>query len=237
MTEKKRTRKSPTKKGATKKSPAKKKADETQEVAEELASLLVLESAPKQEPNKVRLVSLYGTIDEERAEEACMSLVALKELGRCEFLQNPEDPKSPIAVEYKPIELYISTWGGSAADMFAVYDTVRMIRDECPVLTIGMGKVMSAGVLLLASGTKGARRIGKNCRIMMHSVIGGHHGAIHNLENEMEEIRWIQKTHVEALVEETDMTQKYLNKLLDRKVNAYISAKEAVELGIADIIV
>jgi len=232
MTEKKRTRKKP-----TRKSPAKKKADEVQEVAEELASLLVLESASKQDSSKVRLVSLYGTIDEERAEEVCMSLIALKELGRCEFIQDPDDPKSPTVVEYKPIELYISTWGGSAADMFAVYDTVRMIRDECSIFTIGMGKVMSAGVLLLASGTKGARRIGKNCRIMMHGVIGGHHGAIHNLENEMEEIRWIQKTHIEALVEETDMTQKYLNKLLDRKVNVYISAKEAVELGIADIIV
>jgi len=229
MTEKKK----PTKKPAKKSKP-----EEAQEVAEELASLLILDSAPKPDgAGKIRLVSIYGTIDEEKAEESCMALIALNELGRREFLEDPKDPESQLMVEYKPIDLVISTWGGSAADMFSIYDTIRMVRDECPVHTLGMGKVMSAGVLLLASGTKGARRIGKNCRVMMHSVIGGHHGAIHNLENEMEEIRWLQNCHIDALVEETNMTKKYLNKLLDRKVNAYISAKEAVELGIADIIV
>jgi len=223
---------------ADKKTTKKGKKDETQEVAEELASLLILDASQRSEPSgKIRLVSLYGNVDEEKAEEACMGLIALNELGRTEFLEDPQDPKSKLLVEYKPIDLVISTWGGSAADMFSIYDTIRMVRDGCPVHTLGMGKVMSAGVLLLASGTKGARRIGKNCRVMMHSVIGGHHGALHNLENEMEEIRWLQNCHVEALVEETNMTKKYLNKLLDRKVNAYISAKEAVELGIADIIV
>ena len=30
------------------------------------------------------------------------------------------------------------------------------------------------------------------------------------------------------------MTKKYIKKLLDRKVNVYLDAKEAIELGIAD---
>ena len=69
---------------------------------------------------------------------------------------------------------------------------------------------------------------------MIHSVIGGHSGAIHSLENEMEEVRWIQDQYINALVEETNMTKKYLKKLLERKVNVYLTAQEAVELGIAD---
>ena len=52
---------------------------------------------------------------------------------------------------------------------------------------------MSAGVLLLAAGTKGKRKIGKHCRIMMHSVIGGHVGPMHQLDNEMKEIKAIQE--------------------------------------------
>ena len=33
------------------------------------------------------------------------------------------------------------------------------------------------------------------------------------------------------------MTKRYLKKLMDRKVNVYLTAEQAVELGIADIII
>ena len=96
---------------------------------------------------------------------------------------------------------------------------------------------MSAGVLLLAAGTKGQRRIGANCRVMIHSVIGGSHGAIHDLENEMEEIKWMQERYIKILAQETKMTERYIKSLLKKKINVYLDAEKAVELGIADIIV
>ena len=96
---------------------------------------------------------------------------------------------------------------------------------------------MSAGALLLAAGTKGERMIGKNCRVMLHSVIGASHGALHNLENEMEEIRVLQEQHIDCLVEETKMTKRYLKKLLNRKINIYLTAEESVKLGIADKVI
>ena len=137
----------------------------------------------------------------------------------------------------KPIEFYISTWGGDALGMFAIYDLMRMIREQCPIYTFAIGKVMSAGVLLLAAGTKGERRIGKNTRIMLHSVRGSHMGAIHSLENEMAETRWIQDQHIDALVEETKLTKRKLNTMLNKKVDVYLSAEDAIKLGIADVIV
>ena len=69
---------------------------------------------------------------------------------------------------------------------------------------------------------------------MIHSVAGGQWGPIHNLENEMEEIRWLQQQYTKAIVSETNMSERYLKKLLNRKVNVYLSAEEAVEYGIAD---
>ena len=69
---------------------------------------------------------------------------------------------------------------------------------------------------------------------MIHSVIGGNTGSFHNLENEMEEIRHMQKTYVKLLAAETNMTEAQLNKMINKKVNVYLSAEEAVELGIAD---
>jgi ATP-dependent protease ClpP protease subunit len=72
---------------------------------------------------------------------------------------------------------------------------------------------------------------------MIHSVIGGNQGAIHNMLNEMEAIEQLQQMFIDCLVEETKMTKDQLREMLDRKVNVYLSAEEAVELGIADIII
>ena len=143
----------------------------------------------------------------------------------------------PKKEERKDIEFYISTYGGSADDMFALYDIMKQVQKETDIVTIGMGKVMSAGVLLLAGGTAGKRKIGRNCRIMLHSVVAGNHGALHNLINEMEAIQDLQKMYINRLVEETKMTKSQLKKMLEQKVNIYLSAEEAIKYGIADIIV
>ena len=81
------------------------------------------------------------------------------------------------------------------------------------------------------------RRIGKNCRIMIHGVVAGQHGHIADIENEFSEVKSTQKMYVRAIAEETGMTEKYIKKLMDRKTNVYLDAEEAVKLGIADIIV
>jgi len=43
--------------------------------------------------------------------------------------------------------------------------------------------------------------------------------------------------YIECLVAETNLSKKQLKDLLERKVNVYLSAEEAVEYGIADIII
>lgn len=172
----------------------------------------------------LRVIGLFSDVTDDKIAELIHALIYLDEVNA-------------ITKESKPIEFYISTYGGSADDMFGMYDVMRVIRERTEIHTIGLGKVMSAGVLLLASGTKGKRCIGKNCRVMVHSVIGGSHGPLHNLINEMDAIEQIQKMYSEALIAETNLTKKDLKKLLEKKVNVYLSAEEAVELGIADIII
>ena len=180
---------------------------------------------PGAEP-EMRLIGLFCEVIDEKVAELAQALLYLNESNR----GLPDDKK-------KPVEFYISTYGGNADDMFALYDIMRQVEVETEIHTIGMGKVMSAGVLLLAAGTKGKRRIGKNCRVMIHSVVAGSHGNLHNLLNEMEAVEHLQKTYINCLVKETNMTKKDIKNMLERKVNVYLSAEEAVELGIADIIV
>lgn len=189
----------------------------------------VMDSDPT---SKLRALSLYGEVSEERTAELVYSMLYLKETGMPPPAEEGKEPE-----QWAPFKLIISTYGGSAAEMFSIYDVMRMIRKECEIHTVGLGKVMSAGVLLLAAGTKGKRKIGKNCRVMLHSVVGSSYGSIDNLENEMDEIKWLQEQHVKCLIDETKMTKRYIKKLLNKKVNVYLTAEEAIELGIADIII
>jgi len=137
----------------------------------------------------------------------------------------------------KSIDFYLCTYGGSADDMFALYDVLNIVKETTEVHTIGVGKVMSAGVLLLAAGTKGKRKIGRNCRVMIHNVAGGSFGILPNMANELEAIEKIQEAYIDALVDNSKLTKKKLTKMLNEKVNIYLDAEEAVKLGIADIII
>ena len=134
-------------------------------------------------PDQMNSIGLFCDVTEEKTGEVIHGILYLNHLNK--HAQSEE--------QVQPIEFYISTYGGSADDMFGLYDVMRNIKETSEIHTIGVGKVFSAGVLLLAAGTPGARKIGRNCRIMIHSVIGGNQGDLHNMLNEMEAIEQLQQ--------------------------------------------
>ena len=212
--------------------------DEVEETEEEKkesepTKAMISLALPEEDP-EIRTIGLYGEVEEKKVSEIIGALIALAATAEVEEPVNPDKPEEGTKTVIDPIEFLISTPGGSADDMLSLYDMMRVIREKCPIHTFGIGKVMSAGVLILAAGTKGKRRIGKNCRVMIHSVAGGNVGSFHNLENEMEEIRHIQRTYIKLLAAETNMSEAQLKKMINKKINVYLSAEEAVELGIAD---
>ena len=219
----------------------KKKDQEDQEVLEEkepeLPFQINLFDPHALAPPPPRTIHMFGDLDEEKVENICTALLYLKDTCCEEIPPDPADPEAEPEIIKNSIDLCISTWGGDALGMFAIYDLMRMIREECEINTFAIGKVMSAGVLLLAAGTKGNRKVGKNTRIMMHAVRGGHYGALHSLENEIKETKWLQEQHINALIAETNMTKRQINTMLNKRVDIYLCAEEAIKMGIADIIV
>ncbi len=200
-------------------------------------SLSKLFGMSEQEP-ELRTLTIIGDINEELSKDVMAALWYLQNNAKSKELVNPDDPECEETKEViLPIEVVVSTNGGNADDMFAIYDAIRWIRKTIDIETFGLGKVMSAGTLLLASGTKGKRKIGKHCRVMIHSVIGGSIGPMHQLDNEMKEVKAIQESYIKAICEETNLTERKLRALLKKKVNIYLTAEEAVEHGFADIIV
>ena len=213
------------------------KPETEKESSDDALSKILMLGAGAQEP-ELRTMILIGDISEEISRDILSALWFLKHSAKTQELVNPEDPKCEELKEViQPIEIVVSTNGGNADDMFAIYDAMRYIKEEVEIETFGLGKVMSAGTLILAAGTKGKRRIGKHCRVMIHSVIGGSVGPMHQLDNEMKEVKAIQESYIKAICDETNLTERKLRALLKKKVNIYLTAEEAVKHGFADIIV
>ena len=167
----------------------------------------------------IRIMSLYGPVDEELIEKTISSLLAVSYM------------------DSDPIQLIISTGGGLATEMFALYDVMRNIREDIEILTLGLGKVMSAGVLLLAAGTKGKRKIGKHTRVMIHGMKTDLGGYLNDIKNDYDELKQIEKIYIDALSKETNLTKTKLREMFAERRDIFLSAEEAVEYGIADEVI
>ena len=190
-----------------------------------------------EEDDKLRTIGWFGEVTSAKAEEVIYGLYTLDATKLKKKPINYLDLSQGLLEEVDPVEFIVSTEGGDATDMFAIYDAVRHLRDGMEIGTFGLGKVMSAGVLLLACGTKGKRKIGKYCRVMLHGVASASAGNISNLKTEMAEIKKMQEMYIDALSAETNLTKAQLKRMMNKNVNVYLSAEEAVKYGIADIIV
>lgn len=181
---------------------------------------------------ELRTINLYGDISEQKSEAVVGALLYLENSSHVVLEEKPE------SIVARPITMMISTHGGVASDMFSILDVMDMIKKRtCDIETCGIGKVMSAGVPILAAGTKGRRKVGKNCRIMLHNVLAGTGGTIFSMENELEEIKWVQERYIECLASYTKLTKAKIKKLLKTQKDIYISAEEAIKMGIADEII
>ncbi len=177
----------------------------------------VEQSLAAQQPDSSRIVVLHGDVNEQTVAMTLAQLMYLANVNR------------------KPIHLVISTYGGSVDEMFSLYDAIKFL--PCPVHTVGLGKVMSAGVLLLASGEKGKRTIGRSTRVMMHPIAGVAHGNVFEIINESNEQRRVHELMISSLEAETRMKRADIQKVMKAGHDYYFTADEAVKFGIADSII
>lgn len=167
--------------------------------------------------DNTRIVFLHGDVTEHSISNVIAQLLHLANVNR------------------NPIHLVVSTYGGSIDEMFSLYDTIKFL--PCPVHTVALGKVMSAGVLLLAAGVKGHRLMGASGRIMMHSVLGGTYGNVFEAENQAKEHRRLHDLMVDTLLRETKMTKAQVESIMNKKVDRYLTPQEAIKFGIVDKII
>lgn len=138
-------------------------------------------------------------------------------------------------IEYtpKPIDIMIDSYGG------AVYQCMGLIavieESKTPVHTYVTGAAMSCGFLLLISGHK--RFAYKRATPLYHQVSTGFWGKVKDMEESLVETKRLQKIIEELTLDKTKITKKKLEKIYKRKVDWYMSAEEALKLGVVDEIV
>ena len=134
---------------------------------------------------------------------------------------------------FADIIMFIDSFGGYCDSFLSIHDMIKMSR--CDIATVCIGKAMSAGQMILMSGTVGKRFITPNSRVMIHALSSFIYGKINELDNEMEENRKLQNTLESFVLKYTKMNKKQVKDIMSK--NSYINAAEALKLGVVDCII
>jgi ATP-dependent Clp protease protease subunit len=71
---------------------------------------------------------------------------------------------------------------------------------------------------------------------LYHQVSSGAFGKIQEMEERVEEAKRLQKNIEEYTMEKTKIEKKKLKKVLENKIDWFMTAQEAKELGVVDVI-
>lgn len=152
-----------------------------------------------------------------------------------EINQDDEHLKKLYSVynlDYKPdpIKIYIDSYGGAVYQCFGLLSVIE--RSQTPVHTIVTGCAMSAGFMILICGhERFAHRLSTP---LYHQVSSGASGTAKEMEEKMEEVKRLQGQLEDIVKEKTKISKKKLREIFDNKVDWYMTAKEAEELGVID---
>ena len=167
---------------------------------------------------KERVVFFTGEVEQNMCNVAVAQLLFLE----------AEAPDQPIA-------MYINSPGGSVYDGLAVYDVMQYIK--CPVHTYVTGMAASMGSFIAQAGEPGHRYLLPNAITMIHQPSSGTRGKVSDMEIDLMESLRIKKQMTELYVKHNSKGVSYERfvELLDR--DKWLTAEQALELGLADQIV
>jgi ATP-dependent Clp protease, protease subunit len=162
---------------------------------------------------KERIIFFTGSLDENVANLLIAQLLHLE----------AEDPD-------KDIRLYINSPGGDMVALFAVYDTMQVVRAD--VSTVCIGQAASAAAVILAGGAEGKRFALPNARVLIHQPHGGAQGQSADIEIQAREMVLLRERMIEALALHTHQTEERIRTDIDR--DYIVRGEAAITYGLID---
>jgi len=161
------------------------------------------------------------------------------------WISGPIDEKSAFEIinqmlvmdadSNKEITVLISSPGGSVDDGLAIYDVMNTLQS--PIRTVPIGTVASMASIIFSAGNKGKREVLPSAKIMIHDPrIMGSSGVM-TTSQAIELGKHLQETKNKTnSILATNCGKKLEEVNEDTLVDKYMSAEEAIEYGIADVI-
>jgi ATP-dependent Clp protease protease subunit len=134
----------------------------------------------------------------------------------------------------KELLLMICSEGGSVEHAFALIDVMR--SSSIPIKTVGLGTIASSGLLIFLSGSRGRRILTPNTSILSHQYSAYSEGKHHELFSITKEFNLVNERMVEHYKETTGLDEATIKSQLLPSSDVWLSAEEAMSMGICDYI-
>lgn len=154
-------------------------------------------------------------------------------IGRGEGMVNAKAfvDQLQLAGDVGEIAVHINSPGGSAFEAFAIYNA--LVQHKAKVTTIGEGAVLSAASIILQAGD--TRKMAANALLMIHGPMVGTKGGIADHERQIEMLKRLQGSIIEAYAARTGVEKPLLAKMLE--TDTWMTADEAKELNFVDEVI
>lgn len=134
----------------------------------------------------------------------------------------------------KELLLMICSEGGDLSTAFALIDV--MYSSSIPIKTVGLGQIASCGLLIFMAGAKGRRILTPNTSILSHQFSWSTEGKAHELFATMREFELTEQRMIEHYRRCTGQNDQVIKEWLLPPQDKWLSADEALNLNICDLI-
>ena len=136
-----------------------------------------------------------------------------------------------------PINIYLSTFGGYIYDMLAIYDEIKRLTKEYVVNIYCVGKIMSAGTIIMLAVDLEHRFAYPSTSFMYHTLSGYNKGKMKDMEEDVEESKRLHKMMWNIYKENTGIPAEKLDEIYKCKKDWYITADQAKKYKIISKII
>lgn len=131
----------------------------------------------------------------------------------------------------KPIEIHLSSFGGSIYDAMRLHDEI--LTSNAQIKFFGGGAIMSAATIIMVACDE--RYVHKNARIMLHELSdSGGHERRSDIKINAQENEALHDIMCDIYALNSRMPKEFWSDILTKDV--YVSPTEAVSMGICDYI-
>ena len=134
--------------------------------------------------------------------------------------------------DFDHLTLIINSPGGEVNSAFAIIDAME--GSSIPVHTMGLGMIGSCGFLTFIAGAKGHRVLTPNTSILSHQWSWGDRGKAHELFATVREYELTQERMLQHYIKHTGLSKNKVEEKLLPPHDVWLSAKEALDLGVCD---